>query len=191
MSALKLSEIQKWVSTQVSHHRLKHIQGVVQTSEKLAGRYGLPVSKARIAAWLHDCAKEWSKTEMGTWIKKAHRKLDRWEKDMPGLWHPHAAEGVALRKWGIKDPFILEAIRCHTLGNPEMAPLAQLIFIADFIEPGRRFAGVSWARKSAFEGLNSGVRAKASLTIEFLLEKRMKIHPRLLETWNHFCGSGT
>lgn len=188
MADLKLSEIQKWVRTQVSRPRLKHIQGVAKTSEKLAGRYGLPISKALIAAWLHDCAKEWSKGEMMAWIKKGSRRLDRWENKIPGLWHPHAAEGIALRKWGIKDPLILEAIRCHTLGSPQMRPLAQLIFIADFVEPGRSFPGVSEARKRALEGMKKGVLTKASMTIEFLLKKKMKIHPRLLETWNAFCG---
>ncbi len=188
MPGFQLPEIQKWVSAQVSPPRLSHIQGVVQVAEKLAARYGLPVSKVHLAAWLHDCAKEQSKAEMMGWIKKNHGKLDQWEKALPGLWHPHAAVGIALRKWGIKDITILEAIRCHTLGNPGMGPLAQLIFIADFIEPGRSFSGVSLARKAAFESLKSGVLMKASMTIEFLLEKRMKIHPRLLETWNAFCG---
>ena len=188
MPGMKLSEIPKWVQTQVSRPRLRHIEGVVKISEKLAVRYGLPVSKARMAAWLHDCAKEWSKAEMMVWIKKNPGRLDLLEKNMPGLWHPHAAEGIAHRKWGIKDPFILEAIRCHTLGHPHMAPLAQLIFIADFIEPGRSFPGILEARKRAFEGLKIGVLTKASMTIEFLFEKKMKIHPRLLETWNAFCG---
>ncbi len=190
MGSSKLAQIQKWVPTQVSRPRLNHIQGVVKISEGLAIRYGLPIYKARVAAWLHDCAKEWSKVEMMAWIKKGSGGLDRMEKDMPGLWHPHAAEGIALRKWGIKDPSILEAIRCHTLGHPKMTPLAQLVFIADFIEPGRHFPGVSGARNRAFEGLRVGVLTKASLTIEFLLEKKMKIHPRLLETWNSFCGGG-
>ncbi len=191
MTALKLSEIRKWVRTQVSGPRLRHIKGVVQTSEKLASFYGLPVSKVRLAAWLHDCAKERSKAEMLGWIKKSHGQLDRWEKKMPALWHPLAAVGIALRKWGIKDPGILEAIRCHTLGNPKMNPLAQVIFIADFIEPGRSFDGVSRARKLAYVSLRSGVLTKASMTIGFLMENKMKIHPRLLETWNAFCDIKT
>jgi predicted HD superfamily hydrolase involved in NAD metabolism len=187
---LKLAEIQKWVSTQVSPSRLRHIQGVARSSEKLALRYGLPVSKALTAAWLHDCAKEKSRAELGGWIKKSRGKLDGWEKKMPALWHPHAAVGLAISQWGVRDPAILEAIRCHTLGHPQMKPLAQLIFIADFIEPGRDFPGVSDARKSAFVSLKQGVRAKASMTIDFLFGKGMKIHPRLLETWNSFCEGG-
>jgi predicted HD superfamily hydrolase involved in NAD metabolism len=186
MTPLKLLEIQSWVAEQVSPYRLRHIQGVVHTSEKLARRLGLPVEKARLAAWLHDSAKEKTRLEMKKWIQKAGFHLDALEKKMPGLWHPHAGAAIALEKWGIKDKSVLEAIRCHTLGSPKMGPLAQLVFVADFIEPSRDFIGVHKVRATARRNLKEAVLAKASMTIRFLLEKRMKIHPRLLETWNQF-----
>ena len=186
MTPPRLLEIQQWVAAQVSPYRLKHIQGVVQTSEKLAKRFGLPVEKARLAGWFHDCAKEKPRAEMKRWIKKVGFHLDAEEEKMPGLWHPHAGAAIALKKWGIKDKAVLEAIRCHTLGSPEMGPLAQAVFVADFIEPSRHFAGVEKVRALARRSLKEAVLAKASMTIQFLFEKRMKIHPRLLETWNYF-----
>jgi predicted HD superfamily hydrolase involved in NAD metabolism len=186
----KLLKIQNWVGTQVSPRRFKHIQGVVKTSEKLAAWYGLPIAKARLAAWLHDCAKELPKVEMRRWILKAKGRLDRQEQSMPALWHPQAGAAIAQLKWRIKDRRVLEAIRCHTIGSPEMAPLAQLVFVADFIEPGRKFLGIQQARKAAYQSLKEGVRAKAMMTIGFLMTKRMKVHSRLLETWNRFCEGG-
>lgn len=186
MNPNKFTEIQSWVATQVSPYRLKHIQGVAQTSARLAERFGLPVEKARLAGWLHDCAKEKTRLEMKRWIKTGRFRLDAEEEKIPGLWHPHAGAAVALLKWGIKDKGILEAIRCHTLGNPQMGPLAQVVFVADFIEPSRNFEGVEKVRSIARRNLKEAVLAKASMTIQFLFEKRMKIHPRLLETWNHF-----
>ena len=107
---------------------------------------------------------------------------------MPALWHPHAGEAIARLQWGVRDPGILEAVRCHTLGNARMKPLAQLLFVADFIEPTRVFPGVREARALAFQDIRLAVGLKASMTIRFLLEKKMKIHPRLLGTWNGFCG---
>lgn len=188
VNSKKIHEIQAWVATQVSPYRLKHIQGVAQTSEKLAKRYGLPVEKARLAAWLHDCAKELPKQEMKRWMGKAGFKLDALEAKMPGLWHPHAGAAIALKKWGIKDKAVLDAIRCHTLGGPNMGPLSQVVFVADFIEPSRHFAGVEKARALARKGLKEGVLAKASMTIQFLFDKKMKVHPRLLETWNQLLS---
>ncbi len=182
----KFLEIQRWVAGQVSPYRLKHIQGVAQTAVRLAKRYGLPEEKARLAGWLHDCAKERTRAEMERWIRKAGFRMDPVEEKMPALWHPHAGAAMALLKWRIKDKSILEAIRCHTLGSPKMDPLAQVVFVADFIEPSRHFNGVNQVRATARQSLKKGVLAKASITIRFLFEKRMKIHPRLLETWNQF-----
>ena len=183
-----LLKIQSWVKTQVSPLRFRHIQRVAETAERLAERYGLPLAQARLAAWLHDSGKEMSRTEMKIWLKTAKFELDEDEKKMPGLWHPHVGAALAMKKWGIKSPSVLEAIRCHTLGKPGMKPLAQLLFVADFIEPGRTFPGVLAARASANRDLTEGVLAKASMTIDFLFGKGMKVHPRLLETWNYFTA---
>jgi predicted HD superfamily hydrolase involved in NAD metabolism len=185
----KLIEIQNWVQGQVTPARFQHIQGVVKTAEKLAAAHGLPVSKARLAAWLHDCAKELPRSKMKAWLVKGRVRLDAQEKQIPALWHPQVGAAIAKKMWGIKDPAVLEAIQCHTLGKAGMRPLAQAVFISDFIEPGRNFPEVSQARARADEGLAKGVLAKASMTIEFLFQKKMRVHPRLLETWNYFLSS--
>jgi predicted HD superfamily hydrolase involved in NAD metabolism len=186
MSSKKTEEIKKWISAQVSPKRYQHIKGVAQTAKKLAVLYGLSSDKAELAGWLHDCAKELSKSEMAEWIKKGPFKLDVDEIGIPALWHPHAGASIALEKWGIKDAQILEAIRCHTLGSPAMSPLARVVFVADFIEPGRKFDGVTLVRKIARKSLDASVLLKCSMTIEYLLEKNMKVHGRLLDTWNYF-----
>jgi len=190
MAEPKILKIQNWVKTQVSPYRFHHINGVVKAAERLAKRYRLPTLKAVTAAWLHDCAKELPKDQMGAWIKGSPFRLDLLEQKLPALWHPHAAAAIALKKWRIRDKAVLEAIRCHTLGSPDMKPLAQMMFVADFIEPNRQFEGVQEARKAALKSLREGVRVKAGMTVMLLLKNKMRIHPRLLETWNAFLTSG-
>ena len=184
----KISEIKLWIKANISPKRYEHIRGVAQTSRKLAIRYGLPPDQAELAGWLHDCAKELSKGEMLDWIKKGPSRLDKAEKKIPALWHPHAGASMALHQWKINEKSILEAIRCHTLGSPTMSPLAQIVFVGDFIEPGRRFDGVVMAREIAKKDLNQAVLIKCSMTISHLLTQNLKIHSRLLETWNGFLG---
>ncbi len=181
-----LRAIQAWVKTQVSPYRFEHIRGVAQTAKRLALRHHLPPSKALLAGWLHDCAKELSRPEMKKWLRGSPFRLDSEEQAMPGLWHPHAGAALALKKWGVRDKSVLEAIRCHTLGSPRMGPLAQVLFVADFTEPGRDFAGVEAVRRVASRDLSGAILLKASMTIDFLFKKNMRIHPRLLETWNSF-----
>jgi predicted HD superfamily hydrolase involved in NAD metabolism len=178
--------ISGWVRGQVSFKRFKHIQGVVKTSLKLASKYNIDFKKAQLAGWLHDCAKELPRETMLRWLQGTSFKLDSMEKGMPGLWHPHVGAAIALKKWKIKDNSVLQAIRCHTLGRPGMDRLAQIVFIADFIEPGRDFIGVGRVRKIALRGLADGVCIKALTTVQHLFENRMMIHSRLVDTWNYF-----
>ena len=186
MSAKKIEQIKKWLSTQVNPERYQHIYGVAETAKKLAVLHHLSVEKAELAGWLHDCAKELSRSEMLKWIKKSSFDLDVNERKIPALWHPHAGASIALSQWKIKDVKVLEAIRRHTLGSPAMSPLAQIVFVADFIEPGRDFSGVKLVRKVARENLNEAVLLKCSMTISHLMDKKMKVHDRLLATWNRF-----
>jgi len=186
MSKNKLLEIKRWIRGNISPKRYKHIQSVAATSRKLAIQYHLPAEKAELAGWLHDCAKELSKDEMLDWINRSSFRLDNAEKKLPALWHPHAGAAMALKKWKIKDGQILEAIRCHTLGSPAMSPLSQIVFVGDFVEPGRTFKEVSRVRSIASRNLIDAVLMKCAITISYLLKENMKVHGRLLETWNSF-----
>jgi predicted HD superfamily hydrolase involved in NAD metabolism len=187
MAESKLHEIREWVRKNISPTRLRHIRGVVRASAELAARHRVDQKKAELAAWLHDCAKELPRTCMKLLIRHGPYRLDRAEKKLTALWHSQASAALARKKWGIRDKEILEAVRCHTLGKAGMKPLAQVIFVADFIEPGRKFKGAAEVRIKAMRNLGLGVAAKASMTVGFLLKKNKMIHPRLLDTWNDFA----
>ena len=55
---LSFDEIQVSVSQWLTKKRFKHTLGVVESATHLAELYGVDVEKARLAALLHDCAKE-------------------------------------------------------------------------------------------------------------------------------------
>ena len=55
---LSFDEIQHRVSQWMGKKRFKHTLGVVESATQLAKLYNVDVEKARLAALLHDCAKE-------------------------------------------------------------------------------------------------------------------------------------
>ncbi len=181
-----LGQIRSWVHARVSTRRFGHIMGVENTAVALGMRYDLRENAIRAAALFHDCAKEMTRPQMRALFRKGPFSLDRDEKKIPSLWHPVAGANLAYHSWGCRDKGILDAIRCHTVGSPSMGPLAQALFIADFIEPGRNFKGVDMARTAAHAGLVEGVREKTIQTLFYLLSAGRKIHPRLLDTLNVF-----
>lgn len=38
---------------------------------------------------------------------------------------------------GVDDPFLLDAIRYHPVGHPDLDPLGEYLILADYLEPGR------------------------------------------------------
>ena len=130
-------EIIELLKDDLKPKRLIHSFGVRDTAEKLAGIHGYDVQKARIAALLHDCAKYVAFDEKKELCAKFGYPVTEFEENNPELLHAKAGAALAQLKYGIKDPEIIDAIYYHTTGKPGMNPLTLIIFISDYIEPGR------------------------------------------------------
>ena len=149
----KLASLRAWLKTQVSPDRYRHSLGVAAEAVRLAKRYGVSTAKAEAAAYFHDCAKDLSASGLGKWLRGTPFRLDPGEKKIPALWHCSAGAATAWKTWKIRDRGLLEAVRWHSLGGPKMDRLAQVLFVADYIERGRRFEGVGKALKENREAV--------------------------------------
>lgn len=84
---------------------------------------------------------------------------------------------------GIKDKEVLKAIKYHTSGRPNMTLLEKIIYVADYIEPGRQFPGVEEVRELAKTSLDQALIKSLQNTITFLLKKiKLFIQIRLKHT---------
>ena len=81
--------------------------------------------------------------------------------------------------FGVRDPSILSSIRKHTVGDGEMSPMDALIYVSDFIEPGREaFPGLDKARKLAEKDIYKAMRCCAELTARHLKSRGQSMHPK-------------
>lgn len=81
------------------------------------------------AGWLHDSLKETDPDELREMVPAELRDM------APALLHgPAAAE----RLKDDADPAVLDAIRYHTIGHPRLDRLGRALYLADFLEPGRK-----------------------------------------------------
>jgi len=69
-----------------------------------------------------------------------------------------------------------------------MPKLAQIVFMADFIEPNRDFPGVDEARQVTAKSLAAGVRYQIQHTLNYLIEKGQPVYPQTLATYNAWVG---
>lgn len=180
---MKREDIIESVRSQMPERRWIHTLGVMETSVKLAERFGADPVKAELAAILHDVCKYWRVDEQARMIRENGLPLDLLDYDKE-LWHAHAGAWVALERYGVRDEEVLDAIRYHTSGRARMTLLDKVVCLADYMEPGRDFPGVHNIREIAEYSLEKALLAGFDGTIRFLLDKGKRIYPLTLAARN-------
>lgn len=171
------------VEKQLTERRYQHTLGVTESAIELANRYGADVKKAELAAIFHDYAKFRPKDEMrGIIVSQGMTStlLDFHSE----LWHAPVGAYLVEKEAGITDTEILDAIRYHTSGRVGMTLLDKVIYLADYIEPGRLFPGVDEVRETAKISLNQAVIEAMRNTIVFLMKKKQAVYPDTFHSYN-------
>lgn len=165
--------------------RYNHSLRVVDISKKLAEKYGVNVKKASIAALLHDCGKFKDKKRL---LKLANDFGIILDNVMEYNWHfIHGPLGAKIAKkiYNIHDEEILNAICYHTTGRENMSLLEKVIYIGDYIEPGRSFKGVDEIREKVDVDLNKGVLCAMDNTIKFVINQGNVVHLNTVKARNN------
>ncbi|GAA0482933.1 bis(5'-nucleosyl)-tetraphosphatase (symmetrical) YqeK [Salinibacillus aidingensis] len=183
---MDLNDALEQVRPYLKQERFDHTKRVVDTAVKLAQIYKADQYQTEIAAAFHDLAKYWPKEEM----KQIIQTVSYLPKDLLDyhheLWHGPAGAYLVKQKYGIEDQEILDAIRYHTTGRAHMGKLEKIVFLADYIEPGRSFPGVHEVREMAWKDLDEACQMSLHNTIEFLMSKGATIYPDTFYAYNHF-----
>jgi predicted HD superfamily hydrolase involved in NAD metabolism len=171
------------VREQLTEHRYQHTIGVMETALSLARKYGGDEKKAELAAIFHDYAKFRPKEEMARIISEQGMEpaLLNYNSE---LWHAPAGAYLVEKEAGIADREVLDAIAYHTSGRPGMSRLEKIIYLADYIEPGRHFPGVEEVREMAERDLDQALIQSVKNTIQFLLKKGQPVYPDTFHTYN-------
>ena len=155
----------------IGKNRYEHSLRVMEEAIKLAKRYNCDIKKAKIAGYLHDCAKLTDRDQ----LLKMSVNFDIIDnivlKENTELIHGPLGSKIANCKYGITDEEVLNAIKYHTTGRVGMTILDKVIYLADYIEPMRNFPGVDKVRNLAYENLNMAVLQAFDQTIKFLIDK--------------------
>lgn len=184
-----LKKIRKKVEKAQDKSRFEHTLGVAYTAAMLARIYGLNEEDALIAGYLHDCAKCLSHDEKLKICKKNDIEVTPLEKRNPFLLHSKVGSFLAHTEYGIDDSDILNAITYHTTGRPEMSLLEKIVFISDYIEPGRESApNLLEIRKTVFTDLDSALIMVLKDTLNYLSASGKEIDEMTQKTYDYYAG---
>ncbi len=185
----ELKKLTKAMEKELDAKRFEHTLGVEYTAAAMAMRYGADVLSAQTAGLLHDCAKCLSDEKKISICEKNNITVSDVERSNPGLLHAKVGGFLAMSEYGIEDNSVINAIINHTTGRPGMDLLEKIIFIADYIEPGRRTAPhLGEIRYVAFVDLNQALLWILEDTLNYLSEGSQEIDPMTEQTYNHYSA---
>lgn len=171
---------------QVSEKRRAHIARVTALLDAWSERVAVDVNEAQAmhdAGVLHDALRDAPEDEL--------RKLaaadgmpdpDRLPVD---LLHGPAAAAM-LTRTGEHRADLIDAVRWHTLGSPAWGRVGRALYLADFLEPGRKFAVTDRAFLAAqvphdFDG---AFRQVVRMRLEWSLAEGKQLYIGTVELWN-------
>jgi predicted HD superfamily hydrolase involved in NAD metabolism len=163
--------------SRLSEKRYGHTVRVADTAEDLARIHGLDPVRARLAALLHDAAREMEPEEFLRLAGEWGLPVGEPERQSPKLLHAPVATELARREVGVEDEEVLGAIRAHTVGEPGMGPLALALYVADKIEPARDYPSVGRIRILAHKDLREAATEALRRVVAHNEERDRPIHP--------------
>lgn len=188
MKTVSLKKIRKAMEKELNSKRYEHTLSVAYTAANLAMVHSADVSSALIAGMLHDCAKCISGKKLISICKKNSIDFSEVESNNPSaLLHAKAGAVLAREKYGIEDEDILNAIKYHTTGRPNMSRLEKILYIADYIEPYRKHASnLNQIRNMAYQDLDNTLLKILGDTLSYLMSTDGQIDPMTKETYNYY-----
>lgn len=164
----------------VSEKRRAHIERVAGLMERWAYQLGVPPDEARAwrdAALLHDSLRDAPEEQLRALVPRPDFTAEM-------LHGPAAA--ARLERDGEARGEMLDAIRWHTVGSPEWKRLGRALFMADFLEPGRRFARAdrAYLAEKVATDFDGTFRQVVRMRIEHALREGHTLFPETVSLWN-------
>lgn len=159
--------------------RVPHVQGCEAEAVRLAHRWCADEERAAEAAILHDCTKKELLPEQLRLCAKYGIIPDELERENGKLLHAKTGAAVARFEFGSDDE-VVEAIRWHTTGRPNMTTLEKVLYMADYMEPTRDFPGVEELRRLAYEDLDRAMVLGFEMSLEDILSRGETPHKNTL-----------
>ena len=102
--------------------------------------------------------------------------------------HGPVCAAIMKHEFGVNDEEVLLAIKYHTTGRQQMTKTEKLVFIADYIEPGRKTPGVEEIRDMAYNqgSLDKTIYEISKRTVLFLIEKDITVYDATIACLNYY-----
>ncbi len=166
----------------VSDHRRLHLASVAELLTRWAGELGLDETdrlRWSAAGWLHDALRNAPPRDLATYAADYPKRIRH---------GPAVAE--RLRREGVDDQEILEAVAYHSIGRGGLSRLGRFLFLADYLEPGRPYAPLENAvlRARLPRDYVAVLKVVCARRIEERLDRGKTLRPEAVDFWNELAA---
>ena len=172
-----IERIKKDLEEKLSENRYNHSLRVAEYCKRLAKIYKADENKAYLAGLVHDCAKNLEDYYILNKNVNSDIIFDIEEENNRNLQHAPIGVAVCKNLYGIFDDEIISAVRYHTTARENMTLIEKILFIADKIEPNRKYDTVEELRIIADYDIDKAIVKFLDDSFEYLEKKSQKIHP--------------
>ena len=168
----------------LSEKRFKHCEGVVKRAIEYAEIYNVDTEVTKLVAIAHDIAKELSEEETNRYLEQYNIELDDIERCNKNLLHAKIGAYICKDKYGFTEDMV-NAVRFHTTGRPNMTMFEKIVFIADKIDETRQYEGIEELRNLAFKNIDKAIIKNIDSTTILNLQKGRPILEESIKTRNY------
>ncbi|PTF00361.1 bis(5'-nucleosyl)-tetraphosphatase (symmetrical) YqeK [Staphylococcus equorum] len=184
---MKIDQAVSLVKDKLPEKRFNHSLRVAETAVKLAEIYDGDKDKAELAGILHDYCKY---DDLGSMYQiVTQNELDSNLLSYGSeILHGPVAAIIMNQQFDVTDDEVLLAIKNHTTGRAQMTKTEKLIFIADYIEPGRQTPGVEEIRDLAYNqgSLDKTIYEISKRTVLYLINKDINVYDATIACLNYY-----
>ena len=166
---------------------LSHIDRARSIGKKISTIHRIDFHRVDLAIATHDLAKNLSETELIDECKQMEIEISPDYRLVPKLLHGPVAASWLKTKFRVFDKFVIEAVKYHTTGYPDMNPVAKAVFLADKLdkEKIKRNPKLENVLSLATSDLDAAVLSYMNILIENLIEQNFIIHPYSIACRNY------
>lgn len=181
-------ELKQLTKSMLSEKRYYHCLCVASQAETLARIFGVCEEAANTAGLLHDILKNQDNDKMLIFAKKFDIMFDSVEFDCPKLWHSIVGAEYVRHELKIQNDDIINSIRYHTTGRPNMSLLEKIIFVADCTSLDRRYPDAEYARQLSYQNIDDALVYCLKFLINYLSKHNRIIHPNSINAYNFYIS---
>lgn len=163
-----------------------HINRVRDIARDLASAHSIDQDLAELTAAAHDVARHIPGRQLIEEAERMGLPVNAVERSVPILLHGPVGAGWLAEDGALSDPGVLEGVRWHTTAHPDLAPVGQVVFIADKLDPHKAnaYPFQDTVRAAAYRDLHDGALTFLNGMLKLHLDRGDLIHPLCTDTRN-------